>query len=250
MKGRTIMRNLFASRELKPLRILAGHLFTLIELLIVIAIIAILAALLLPALNKARNKAHETLCRSNLKQSVTYTTIYTDNNDGYFMNVSNDSLNCHYLGMIQLGPTFGMHGYSHGMWNNEKGILIPKTKIMICPSMGHDLGQHYGFNILLFSRLPGCTKDNWTASVQKISRIRARGAMWVDTSKIVFGYNEYAKLPSDPSNNLRYRHGAQAAWNYNHGGNITNVGWTDGAVSGVSNYLSVRYNKSFICYNF
>lgn len=127
------MRNLFASRELKPLRILAGHLFTLIELLIVIAIIAILAALLLPALNKARNKAHETLCRSNLKQSVTYTTIYTDNNDGYFMNVSNDSLNCHYLGMIQLGPTFGMHGYSHGMWNNEKGILIPKTKIMICP---------------------------------------------------------------------------------------------------------------------
>ena len=128
------MRNLFASRELKPLWILAGHLFTLIELLIVIAIIAILAALLLPALNKARNKAHETLCRSNLKQSVTYTTIYTDNNDGYFMNVSNDSLNCHYLGMIQLGPTFGMHGYSHGMWNNEKGILIPKTKIMICPT--------------------------------------------------------------------------------------------------------------------
>ena len=130
------MRNLFASRELKPLRILAGHLFTLIELLIVIAIIAILAALLLPALNKARNKAHETLCRSNLKQSVTYTTIYTDNNDGYFMNVSNDSLNCHYLGMIQLGPTFGMHGYSHGMWNNEKGILIPKTKIMICADIG------------------------------------------------------------------------------------------------------------------
>lgn len=60
------MRNLFASRELKPLRILAGHLFTLIELLIVIAIIAILAALLLPALNKARNKAHETLCRSSI----------------------------------------------------------------------------------------------------------------------------------------------------------------------------------------
>ncbi len=98
--------------------------FTLIELLVVIAIIAILAAILFPVFARARSKARQASCQSNMKQLALAFMMYCQDYDGNFPAVYNDAL-----------------GYPEGriIWADCIYPYVKNRQIFMCPALNRNI---------------------------------------------------------------------------------------------------------------
>ncbi|MBM3500727.1 MAG: DUF1559 domain-containing protein [Armatimonadetes bacterium] len=115
--------------------------FTLIELLVVIAIIAILAAILFPVFARAREKARQASCQSNLKQVALAHLMYAQDFDE--VGTPRD-----------VWP--GNAGTVRYAWTGLLDPYIKNTQLFVCPSQRASrtcgtpawigAGTSYGYN--------------------------------------------------------------------------------------------------------
>jgi len=218
----------------KSYKMLKNKKFTLVELLVLISIIAILAGMLLPALVKARDKAKDISCKSNIKQIALANVQYIGDYDGYSVPYKQDDV----MGTGDYWLGYGNGSANGGGYDLTKnrllGPYIGETgKVFICPNnislvsdIIHCEKSGYGYNSLWLGRYKS-KEITHTIKVVQIKNPAALVAFGDSAWNSSLGPKYSATLwperrPSgDPGyNSIHFRHN-----------NMANIGWLDGHVS-------------------
>jgi len=212
------------------------HGFTLIELLVVIAIIAILAAILFPVFARAREKARQASCSSNIKQLTLAMLMYLSDYDQ------------RYVGVYE----WGLPG-QRWWWMHHIQPYVKNHQLFECPSYDNALnpgnceGRIRGGIGLTWAWTPieGPGGDLGWLSRKKETSIERPAEFILMGDSNCMGFGPYNNAPFGPSTNPAAWQGG--AWPGN-GGAINrhndgmNVGYADGHVKFIK-VQNIQHNQ-------